>query len=183
MNAYLLSWGLSGLALMTLGFAGRAAPERSSMAAAHVRATDPQFTALLQEGRDRSITFRRLMQRIDETDGYVYVERGACSVSAAPTCLVLDVSDAAGARYLRIHVTRTIAPREKRITLIGHELQHADEILSRQWVRSAADAYALFTRIGSAESIRNFETPEAQHVEETIRRELRSSPRIECRTP
>ncbi len=61
--------------------------------------------------------------------------------------------------------------------MLGHELQHANEVLASRWVRNSADAYALFIRIGSAGSIRTFETAEAQRVEAAIANELKSSAR------
>jgi hypothetical protein len=118
------------------------------------------------------VTFRRLVQRIDQTDGIVYIQSGACSISAVAGCLLLGVTEVGHARYLRIHVTPHVTRREERIAVIGHELQHANEILSRSWVRNTADAYALFIRIGSGGSIRSFETEEAQRIEGAIGQEL-----------
>jgi hypothetical protein len=50
-------------------------------------------------------------------------------------------------------------------------------VLAATWVRTSADAYALFIRIGSAGSIRSFETIEAQRVGDAIARELAASRR------
>jgi len=146
----------------------------------HVRAFDPALRGLLDEGIERSVTFHRLVQRIDETDGIVYVESGTCSIGAAMGCLMLAVREAGHTRYLSIHLPPRQHRRDTYIALTGHELQHASEVLTARWVRNSADAYALFIRIGSAESIRSFETAEAQRVGALIAQELAACPRT-CR--
>jgi hypothetical protein len=143
----------------------------------HVRAFDPALRELLDEGIERSVTFRSLVQLIDGTDGIVYVESGGCSIGAAMGCLVLSVREAGHTRYLSIHVPARRHRHDDHIALIGHELQHASEVLTAAWVRNSAHAYALFIRIGSTESIRSFETAEAQRVGAVIAGELAAHPR------
>jgi hypothetical protein len=138
-----------------------------------VRAGDPTSRQLLDEGINRSVTFRALVRRIDRTDGIVYVQCGSCSISAAQACLMLSVHEAAHNRYLSIHVRPGRGESDTRIAFIGHELQHAIEVLDARWVRTSADAYALFIRIGSAESIRSFETAEAVRIGAVVAEELR----------
>jgi len=166
------SWGFAGLVSLALVVSEGATPENTAVTAAHVRVLEPELVALIDEGTARSRTFRLLIERINDTDGIVYLQSGACSIGAAAACLLLKVTQVAGARYLHIHVTRQLTHREDRIAIIGHELQHADEVLSSRWVRNTKDAYALFTRIGSAGSIRSFETDEAQRVQRLIAAEL-----------
>jgi len=170
MKTTALFWGLLGLAGALASSASLRVNDPAGTT--RVRVQEPELAGLVQEGIDRSVTFRRLVQRIDETDGIVYVQSGACSISAVAGCLLLDVTEVAHARYLHIHVTAQPTRPEQRITIVGHELQHAYEILSRRSVRTTADAYALFIRIGSAGSIRSFETDEAQRVEGAIAQEL-----------
>ncbi len=50
---------------------------------------------------------------------------------------------------------------------IGHELQHAIEVLSDPHVIDMASAYSLFERIGPTNSGR-FETPAALHVGDRV---------------
>ena len=137
-----------------------------------VRTTDPVLRGLLTEGIARSATFRTIVERIDRTDGIVYVEPGTCSITAALACLLIDVHEAGQTRYLNIHVRPHRSSSDERISIVGHELQHANEVLSARWVRTAADAYSLFMRIGSAESVRNFETAEAIRVGDAVASEL-----------
>jgi hypothetical protein len=142
-----------------------------------VRAGDPTLRQLLDEGIDRSVTFRGLVRRIDRTDGIVYVQSGSCSISAAKACLMLSVHPAGHNRYLSIHVRPGRRQADTQIAFIGHELQHANELLAARWVRTSADAYALFIRIGSAESIRSFETADAVRVGSVVAEELAARPR------
>jgi hypothetical protein len=176
MNSAVLLWGLFGLMTAALGHIASPTPGDPSATTARVRVLEPELAGLVQEGINRSRTFRRLVQRIDESDGIVYVQTGPCSIGAVAGCLLLGITEAGHARYLRIHVTPQLTRREQRITIIGHELQHANEILSRRWVRNTADAYALFIRIASSASIRSVETDEAQRIEEAIARELAVRP-------
>jgi hypothetical protein len=144
-----------------------------------VRALDPALRELVDEGARRSTTFRGIVTRIDASDGIVYVETGTCPVGALRACLVLAVREAGHTRYLSIHVTGRRQRRDDDIAMIGHELQHANELLTAAWVRNSADAYALFLRIGSPASIRSFETGEAQRVGALIARELASGYRTQ----
>lgn len=170
------SWGLVGLLALAPDFGATAHGRDTDASTSHVRVSEPELTGLVQEGIARSATFRSLTQRIDGTDGFVFLRSGACSIGAAAACLMLKVTDVGGARYLHIHVTRQLTRRDHRIAIVGHELQHANEVLSRQWVRNTKDAYALFTRIGSAGSIRSFETDDAQRIEGLIAAELAHRP-------
>jgi len=170
MNTTASFCGLLGLVAVLASGANVRADDPASTT--RVRAQEPELAELVHEGTDRSATFRRLVQRIDETDGIVYIQTGPCSISAVAGCLLMRVTETEHARYLRIHVTAHPTRAEQRISILGHELQHAYEILCRNSVRTTADAYALFIRIGSARSIRGFETDEAQRVEGAIAREL-----------
>jgi hypothetical protein len=165
--------GVSGvLVSVCLALSARATSAQTAATMPHVRAFDPVLRGLVDEGTRRSTTFRGLVTRIDGTDGIVYVERGTCSVGSARACLLLAVREAGHTRYISIHVARRLHRRDDDIAMIGHELQHATELLTAGWVRTSADAYALFIRIGSAESIRSFETTEAQRVGDRIAQEL-----------
>ena len=167
-----VSWFLGLIVGVSLALCAGPALGQTMEAPRHVRALDPVLTQVLDEGIARSVTFRRLVQRIDESDGIVYVESGPCSIGAAMACLLLAVREAGHTRYLSIHVPPRHHRRDTSIALIGHELQHASEVLTARWVRNSANAYALFFRIGAAESIRSFETAEAQRIGALIAQEL-----------
>jgi len=109
-----------------------------------VRSTDPAIVAAIAEGTTRSATFRSLVQTIERTDGIVYVERGRCG-HGVTSCLSLSVVPAGDFRLLRILVddVRTISTL---IATIGHELQHAIELLTEPSVRTMTAAYNYYLR-------------------------------------
>src|SRR5689334_17739258 len=83
---------------LALGVRGEPEPSRTRLS--RVRTFEPELARLVQEGIDRSLTFRREVERIGQTDGIVYIQSGQCSVSSAAGCLMLDVRDTAHTRYL-----------------------------------------------------------------------------------
>jgi hypothetical protein len=67
-------------------------------------------------------------------------------------------------RLLRILVDPRRAPGCEVIASIGHELQHALEVLSNPNVRTSFGMSSFFHQIGPEGSARRFETPEAIQV-------------------
>jgi len=137
-----------------------------------VRAPDNEIAAVIKDASARSKTFRDLLAKIEATDGLVYVENGKCGHSVR-ACLSLSVKVAGPNRVLRIQVDARLKDCEL-IEGIGHELQHAMEILSDPHVRNMHQAYSLFEQIGRTDSGR-FETLEALHVGELVGDECRSA--------
>src|SRR5882672_11545456 len=72
---------------------------------AHVRATDSQMLQLIQEGTERSVTFRTLVEDINRSDGIVYVERGICAFGHINGCVLPFITATPNNRYIRILVT------------------------------------------------------------------------------
>lgn len=113
-----------------------------------VRSGNPSIVAVIREAAVRSTVFRRLMKTIDATDGLVYVEEGKCGHSVS-ACLLLTVQVAGPHRLVRILVD----PRRDKqdcafMASIGHELQHAIEVLSEPKVRDYSAAYLFYEREG-----------------------------------
>jgi hypothetical protein len=137
----------------------------------HVRANgDPTLAALLQTASTRSETFKRLVSRIDETDGIVYVENGRCG-HAVRACLVLTVHVAGSRRILRILVD-TARDRDELIAAVGHELQHGIEALTDAHVVDDITIYNFFQRIAPTDKGR-FETDAAIQVGLDVLADLR----------
>jgi hypothetical protein len=137
-----------------------------------VRSNSPEITALIRHASDASATFRRLTATIDDTDGLVYVDDGKCGHGVA-ACLLLAVQVSGPFRVLRIKV----AARRLDCALmaqIGHELQHAIEILSDPHVTDGVSAFSFFERIAPGGPISDrgrFETAAAQLAGLDVRRE------------
>src|SRR5262245_12026647 len=66
----------------------------------HVRSSKPELIALIQQAGERSATFRRLIDAIDASDSYVFVEEGACG-HGVRACFV-SVYASGAYRYMRV---------------------------------------------------------------------------------
>ena len=133
---------------------------------------DAPIAALLLEAPDRSATFRRLVDAIDTSNGIVYIEDGKCN-RGVQACLSLTVSVAGPNRILRILVD-TRRNHDELLASIGHELQHAAEVLSDPHVTDNRTIYFFFDRIGSSRLSR-FETHAAIHAGLEVAAELRAN--------
>ena len=121
-------------------------------------------------GRVRSKPFRELVETIDASDGLVYVDEGRCGGSIRG-CLLHSVTLAGPFRLLRIRVAPDRAPACELTALIGHELQHAIEVLRDPQARSDRAIVGVFARIGLLRGARWFETDEALTVGDSVWRE------------
>jgi hypothetical protein len=134
-----------------------------------VRILTPQIAHGFQKGISRSSTFRRLVDAIDATNGLVYVEQGVCR-QGARSCLLGSVVVAGPNRILRVVINRTQLGDDLLVSL-GHELQHAAEVLGEPTVTTSAEMRWHFRAIGIKFGDM-FETNEATRVGDAIRREL-----------
>jgi len=135
-----------------------------------VRTPSPGIADAIAQGIQRSPTFRRLVESIDGTDGLVYVEEGVCRYSAR-ACLVMSVTIAGPHRVLHIRVNRRRAAGCRLVELVGHELQHAVEVLSNPTIRSDVEMVNFFDRIRQTGSVR-FETAAALQTSIDVAREV-----------
>jgi hypothetical protein len=134
-----------------------------------VRILTPQIAYGFQEGISRSPTFRRLVDAIDATNGLVYVEHGVCRYGVS-SCLLGSVVVAGPNRILRVVINRTQLG-DHLVVSLGHELQHAAEVLGDPTVTTSAEMRWLFGAIG-IQSGDTFETNDAIRVGQAIDREL-----------
>jgi len=130
-------WTVVGAAIIAFSGASLAA-----QAPPRIRTTDPGIDRAIAEAAQFSGTFRRLVGAIEKTDGLVWVSRGRCRGAAA--CLLLDVVVSGPYRLLRIQVTPGRSGDELMESL-GHELQHAVEVLGTP-AKSGAAMYQFFDR-------------------------------------
>jgi hypothetical protein len=135
-----------------------------------VRSEDRRIAAAIAEGIDTSTTFRRLVESIDATDGVVYVQEGKCG-RGVRACLLLFVGVAGPYRFLRILINPRKAPGCELIPSIGHELQHALEVLGNPKIKSTLDMFAFFDQKGPTGWRDTFETDEALRAGMLVDRE------------
>jgi hypothetical protein len=150
-------------------FGVRAEVDGDTVVFPRVRSTTPAVARLISEASARSGTFRQLVATIEKTDGIVYVEPGVCR-HGVRACLSLSITPAGGFRILRVLVDLATDVVELMAT-IGHELQHALEILTEPRVRTTAQAYMYYAR-EAATSLDVFETPAAIKAGVAVHREL-----------
>lgn len=145
----------------------------AASACPHVRANgDPAIASLIAEATRASATFRQLMDAVDRTNGLVYVEQGHCR-HGVRACLTLSVKVAGPYRILRIllDLHRELS---QLIGSLGHELQHALEVLSDARLTTSQAAYLFYAQIAPTATGR-FETDDAIRTGLQVEREVLAS--------
>lgn len=143
---------------------------------ARVRATTPVLEDLMVRGRDRSATFRQLVDRLEAAEWLVLIQPGRCPGRVVVGCLLHFVGSFEGRRYLRLLVRPEGRHPDQVIGTLAHELQHAVEVVWDGGVTDGPSMMALTRRLATsrftASGAAVFETAEARRVEETVLREL-----------
>ena len=153
-------------------------PPLVSVSHARVRGVGARVATVLIEASEQSKTFRGLIEQISATDGIVYIVEGKCG-HGVRACLTFTITSAGPNRVLRILIDRSKTDREA-MRSIGHELQHAVEVLSNPTVRSLGQMYQLYDRICNQCGDR-FETNAAILAGDAVRDELQKSAPAERR--
>ncbi len=171
------------VAMMMTGLIGTGRPVvaagMDAPAVGRVRSTNAVIGRVLKEARDRSKAFRRLVEIINASDGTVYVEEGKCG-QGVRACLV-TVTMAGAHRNLWVKVDTGAADVDL-MGSIGHELQHAIEVLSDRTVTNGLAMYFFYLKKGSRSRTGTFETRAAVEAGEAVRTEVRRyRPRAEAR--
>ncbi len=147
-------------------------PASVNVSHARVRGVSPRIAAVLIEAAVQSKTFRGLIEQINATDGIVYIVEGKCG-HGVRACLIFTITSAGPNRVLRILIDPDKTDREA-MRSIGHELQHALEVLGNPTVRSLGQMYQLYGQICNQCGDR-FETNAAILTGDTVRDELQKS--------
>jgi len=133
-----------------------------------VRSDSPFIAAAIALGSERSPAFRGLLETIDASDGLLYVDEGVCGHGVF-SCLLHTVQIAGPHRVLRIRIDRREVMGCHVAGSIGHELQHAVEVLSDARIRSGAGVFDYFERKGARGS---FETAAATQAGKAVDRDV-----------
>ena len=122
---------------------------------------DRTASELAREGCRGSATFRGLVRRIEELRGFVYVRSRVTLPATTEGVLQYRIQVTPdGSRCLWIFVKRDRLSIY-RVGVLGHELQHAIEVLENPSVQSADDIERLFRRQRPASDGQIFETDAA----------------------
>jgi hypothetical protein len=143
-----------------------------------IRPTSAVIANVMAQATQWSPTFRALVDRINTSDGLVYLEEGECR-GHVRACMVHAVTLAGPHRLLHIKIdrhrndidTRRVDP--ELIGLVGHELQHAAEVLSNPHLRTYADIASFYMREGAFSTGTVLETAEAKRAGRLIADEVR----------
>jgi hypothetical protein len=179
-----LHLAVAAIALVLWVSAGRAAAaagDGDARSTPHVRTSDTRLDGLIAEGVRRSPLFRTLVDRLNRSTVFVYVE--AHILPATLSGRLTFVGGEQPWRYLRVEIDcRQSAVRQ--IAMLGHELQHAIEIANAASVVDQRSVRALYGTIGFAvdSSHRRFESDAARQAGERVRRDL-SARRIDAAEP
>lgn len=135
-----------------------------------VRPHDESLAAVIRAAAERSKTLRSLITKIDGTNGIVYIHPAKCP-GHVKACLFQHLQLAGPNRVLHIGVSVTRRGEVDVASSIGHELQHAWEVLQRADVTSSREMLGVWTA-GLKYSTEAYETSEAIDVGTDVRREL-----------
>ncbi len=141
-----------------------------------VRARHPALQELIARAEVQSPTFHRMVHTINASDGIVYIDPGTCR-RGVRACLV-SVTSAGGHRFLFVRVDMGKADHAL-MASIGHELQHAVEVLGTAGVRDYSSMYFFYSihsdRSGgrSFSAFSAFETAAAIEAGDAVADEIR----------
>jgi len=141
----------------------------------HVRTFDPKLSALIAEGTRRSPLLRALVDRLNRSTVFVYIE--AALLPGQLSGRLTFVGGGRPWRYLRVEIEcrqSTVA----QVAALGHELQHAIEIANHTAAVDPGSIRALYGTIGFAVdgSGRRFESNAARTAGHRVRSDWLSRP-------
>lgn len=134
-----------------------------------VRSSAPAVAAMIREASARSATFRGLVEKIEATDGIVYVEHGVCG-RGVRACLV-GITTAGANRMVWLKVDARKVGLELAVS-VGHELRHAVEVLVDSDVTNTKAMYSFYVRQTQRGMTGAFETDAALAAGNAVRAEL-----------
>jgi hypothetical protein len=162
--------------IMACSFARPAAAQGNDRQIRRLRSIDASITQLMEHAVTRSPTFKRLAATVEASNGIIYIEAGVCP-GRVLACLLMWMVSSGGNRFMRIVVDRQrLDSDELLVGAIAHELQHAIEVLSDQFVTNGTKLYFFYRRYAPTEK-EQFETVEAERAGIAVEDEWRRSAR------
>lgn len=140
---YALVMMLLGLGASTVG----EQPLPEGLQFARLKPADPEMRRLIVDGYQRSETFRRLADQIQQSAVVVIVTYGECAGGRFRSC-VTNVDGDARQRNIRVKISAH-AGDDRLVATIAHELYHVTEILGEPGVVNAESTLKLYRRIGN----------------------------------
>lgn len=142
----------------------------------HIRTVDCEVSSAVAEGIRRSPLFRRLVERIDTMHGIVYIESRYVMTypDSRPRVGALQHRVTVAGAYRLLRIVAAPQSGDAFISLLGHELRHAIEVLESD-AATEQDIDRLYARIGAVAGNGATETSAALDAERAIRRELKAN--------
>ena len=134
---------VSTLALAATLFAGGVRAENAPPPC--LRSDDPLVLNLVTRGLDGSETFRRLYQRLEDSNLIVHLRRSTQMPQGS--AYTQFITYAGSYRFVRITLNVAEAD-DTSVALLGHELRHAVELAEAPAVDDDDDYQRLYDRIG-----------------------------------
>jgi len=139
-----------------------------------VRPTNELGRKVMNAGLAGSETFRRLVQRLEQSDVIVYVQLQPMMPSEIGG--LLEFMGGSGTeRYLKVTVG-SLHHLNVMVALLGHELQHAAEVADAPSVRSPREFAAFYRRIGLPSGVGRYDSVAARAAGQRVQSELRGRP-------
>jgi hypothetical protein len=136
-----------------------------------IRSHHARIVRVIDEASRRSVTFRALVDRLNQSDVIIYIESGRCPSPQVLSCVAV-ASTSASYRYLRVTI-ETNHSLQIITSQIAHELQHTVEIAEAPEVVDSATLRAFYRRIGTPSVDRGvYETANAIAVAARVAGEL-----------
>jgi hypothetical protein len=135
------------LSTATIRAAGGAADRGDTDPARHVRTFDPNLSALIAEPKRRSPLLRTLVDRLNRSTVFVYIETGLLPGQLSGR--LTFVGSGQQWRDLRIEIECRQSTASQ-VAALGHELQHAIEIANETAALDPGAIRALYGTIGFA---------------------------------
>lgn len=135
-----------------------------------IRAMQPRVEKLLTAGMERSASFRRLVDRIEQSDLIVYVEARR-DLRDGLGASMRFLSRSATHRFVHIRLNAALSPATL-VALLGHELQHVVEVADNPQVQSADDMRAFYRQAGLRTGDDSYDTEAARAMGYQVRAEM-----------
>jgi hypothetical protein len=137
-----------------------------------VRPLNEQAAVLLADAQQQSETVRNLVEGLRGGDVVVYVQVVPAK-EGGPQSTLQFVGASRAVRFVLIQVAECKKPC-RRAELLGHELQHVNEVIAASWVVNDHELQRLLTMTGypDSSSARGYETSAAGQMERKVRREI-----------
>ena len=168
------SWVVCAALMTTIPCIARhSAAADNAQTMARVRSSDRSIVELIERATHHSPTLDKLIGRVETSNGIVYVEPGICP-QRVPACLKVWMVTTGSVRFMRIVVDRHQLDSDSTLLgAIGHELQHAIEVLSDPTVTDSNKMFFFYRRYAPTQRDQ-FETWAAVSAGDAVQHELRN---------